>query len=62
VLHVGPYASEGESFARIVDAIQGAGLTARNAHLEIYLNDPRRTKPEKLKTVLLLELAATPSS
>ncbi len=57
VLHVGPYATEAESFARIVELVEGAGLVARNAHLEVYLSDPRRTKPEKLKTVLLLELA-----
>ncbi len=57
VLHIGPYATEAESFARIVETVEGAGLVARNAHLEVYLSDPRRTKPEKLKTVLLLELA-----
>jgi hypothetical protein len=57
VLHVGPYGQEGESFARIVEVVQGAGLVARNSHVEVYLNDPRRTKPEKLKTELLLELA-----
>jgi hypothetical protein len=57
VLHIGPYGQEGESFARIVEVVQGAGLVARNSHLEVYLNDPRRTKPEKLKTELLLELA-----
>ena len=57
VLHIGPYSTEGESFARITEVVKGAGLSARNAHLEVYLNDPRRAKPEKLKTVLLLELA-----
>jgi hypothetical protein len=56
VLHIGPYANEGESFARIVEMVEGAGLIAHHAHLEVYLSDPRRTKPEKLKTVLLLEL------
>jgi hypothetical protein len=57
VLHIGPYGQEGESFAKIVEVVQGAGLVARNSHLEVYLNDPRRTKPEKLKTELLLELS-----
>ena len=57
VLHVGPYAREGESFAKIVEVVQGAGLVPRNSHLEVYLNDPRRTKPDKLKTELLLELS-----
>ncbi len=57
VLHIGPYAREGESFAKIVEVVQDAGLVARNSHLEVYLSDPRRTKPEKLKTELLLELS-----
>lgn len=57
VLHIGPYATEAESFARISDALKGAGLVGGNAHSEVYLNDPRRTKPAKLKTVLLLEVA-----
>ena len=57
MLHVGPYATEGESFARIADMLKGAGIVGGNAHSEVYLNDPRRTKPAQLKTVLLLELA-----
>ena len=58
VLHIGPYAAEAESFARIATVLQQAGLATGNAHVEVYLNDPRRAKPAKLKTVLLLELAA----
>jgi hypothetical protein len=61
VLHIGPYATEGESFARIAKVMEEAGLMARNAHVEVYLSDPRRTKAEKLKTVLLLEVARPPS-
>ncbi len=57
VLHVGPYAREGESFAKIIEVVQGAGLVARSSHLEVYLSDPRRTSPEKLRTELLLELS-----
>ena len=55
-LHIGPYATEGESFARSATAVEDAGLMAGRAHVEVYLSDPRRTKAEKLKTVLLLEL------
>ena len=57
VLHVGPYGDEGAAFAKILSAVETAGLTPRHTHLEIYLNDPRRTAPTKLRTVLLLELA-----
>lgn len=56
VLHVGPYATEGQSFERIGAMVSEAGLKVRYEHLEVYLGDPRRTKPEKLKTVLLQEL------
>jgi hypothetical protein len=58
VLHAGPYGREGESFAQIVAVLERAGHRAANAHLEIYLNDPRRVAPQKLKTVLLLELVS----
>lgn len=57
VLHVGPYGREGESFARLLATLERAGRRPANAHLEIYLNDPRRVAPERLKTALLLELA-----
>jgi hypothetical protein len=58
VLHVGPYATEPESFARMDEAVAAAGLRRSRPHLEVYLSDPRRTKPEKLRTVLLGELEA----
>jgi hypothetical protein len=56
-LHVGPYAEEAVSFSRIRNALEREGRAAGEGHVEIYLNDPRRTKPENLKTVLLLEVA-----
>jgi hypothetical protein len=57
-LHIGPYSTEGQSFERIIAAIVRAGELAGTAHVEVYLGDPRRTKPEQLKTVLLLELGS----
>jgi hypothetical protein len=59
VLHIGPYAAEGESIARIAAMVEHAGLTTRNPHVEVYLSDPRRTKPKSLKTVLLVEVVAS---
>jgi hypothetical protein len=55
-MNLGPYADEGRSFAKIHEAVRAAGLAPRNRHIEVYLNDPGRTKPERLRTVLLLEL------
>lgn len=53
ILHVGPYADEPASFARVDQAIREAGLRRARPHVEIYLSDPRRTRPEKLRTILL---------
>jgi hypothetical protein len=53
ILHVGPYATEPASFARMGEALAAAGLRRAHPHVEVYLSDPRRSKPEKLKTVLL---------
>ncbi len=55
-LHVGPYDTEGETL-RAMDAFaaaQGYLLDCGSGryHHEIYLGDPRRCKPENLKTVL----------
>ena len=56
ILHLGPYADEPRSFARMKAVLDTAGLVAEHHHLEIYLNDPRRVAPAKLKTVLLKEV------
>jgi hypothetical protein len=34
------------------------GLRRARPHVEVYLSDPRRSKPERLKTVLLGEIEA----
>jgi hypothetical protein len=52
VLHVGPYAAETPTIARLHAAIEAAGLTARGRHHEIYVGDPRRSAPERLRTIL----------
>ena len=53
IMHIGPYSAEGPTLQRMhEDYIPANGLTETGYHHEIYLNDPRRTAPEKLKTVL----------
>jgi hypothetical protein len=52
VLHVGPYADEGPSIARLHAGIATAGYRPRGRHHEIYLGDPRRSAPERLRTIL----------
>lgn len=52
-LHVGPYSEEGPTLARLHDEFMPAnGLDWNGKHHEIYLGDPRRTAPEKLRTIL----------
>ncbi len=52
VLHVGPYAAEGPTIARLHAYIREQGYRPSGKHHEIYLSDPRRTAPERLKTIL----------
>lgn len=52
VLHVGPYADEGPTIERLHAFIEEQGYVKRGSHHEIYLGDPRRTAPERLKTIL----------
>lgn len=52
IMHIGPYAAEGPTIARLHRFIQENGYEIAGKHHEIYLSDPRRTAPEKLKTVL----------
>jgi hypothetical protein len=52
LLHVGPYAEEAPTIARLHEFVIAQGYELRGRHHEIYLGDPRRTAPERLKTVL----------
>lgn len=52
VLHNGPYATEPATIQLIVDFMEQEGLKKNGRHHEIYLSDPRKTAPEKLKTIL----------
>ena len=52
-LHIGSYDEEGPLLARLHEAIIPAGGYAfAGPHHEIYLGDPRKTAPSKLKTIL----------
>jgi hypothetical protein len=52
ILHVGPYADERPTIERLHAAIADAGFRPTGRHHELYLGDPRRAKPEKLRTLL----------
>ncbi len=52
VLHVGPYADEAPSIVRLHQGLAAAGYQPRGRHHEIYLGDPRRSAPERLRTLI----------
>ena len=53
VLHVGSYDDEAPVLAALHrEYLPEHGLTFNGRHHEIYLSDPRRTAPEKLRTIL----------
>jgi hypothetical protein len=51
-MHIGPYSEEPATLAKMDAFACENGYTLRAKHHEIYLGDPRRAAPEKLKTVL----------
>lgn len=52
-LHVGSYDDEAPVLAAMHEEfIPGAGLAMTGRHHEIYLSDPRRVEPAKLRTIL----------
>ncbi|MBT0773247.1 GyrI-like domain-containing protein [Kineosporia sp. J2-2] len=53
ILHVGSYEDEAPVLARLHgEFMPGRALTFNGDHHEIYLSDPRRTPPQKWRTVL----------
>jgi hypothetical protein len=55
IMYTGPYSAEGPTIKMLHDFIHEKGLVfdgLKQKHHEIYLSDPRRTAPEKLKTVI----------
>jgi len=52
ILYVGPYSEEPPTIVKLHDYIKDNGYKLRGKHREIYLNDMRRTAPEKLKTII----------
>jgi hypothetical protein len=55
VLHLGPYSAESPTIAALHAFIHQHGRRfdgRRHKHHEIYLSDPRRSAPERLKTII----------
>ena len=52
IMHIGPYSEEPATIAGMEEFARENGYTLEGKHHEIYLGDPRRADPAKLKTVL----------
>ena len=52
IMHIGPYSSEPETINQLKEFMKKNGLVENGLHHEIYLSDPRKTAPEKMKTIL----------
>lgn len=63
MMHIGPYSTEPETIRQLQDFMGQNALaedfTPNRRHHEIYLSDPRKTAPEKMKTVLRLPVKET---
>ena len=52
LMHIGPYSEEAPNIERLHRFIEDSGKQRRGLHHEIYLSDPRRAAPEKMKTII----------
>jgi hypothetical protein len=58
MLHVGPYADEPATIQAMIEFAATQGLEPHGHHHEIYLSDPRRVPPERLRTILRIPVHA----
>jgi hypothetical protein len=52
MLHVGPYRAEGPTMDAMLAFAKEQGLRFTGRHHEIYLSDPNRSSPDKMKTII----------
>lgn len=59
IMHIGPYSTEPETIEKIKDFMKDKGFTENGLHHEIYISDPRKTPPNKMKTILRQPITAS---
>jgi len=52
IMHIGPYSTEPETIQKITDFMKAKDFIENGLHHEIYISDPRKTSPNKMKTIL----------
>lgn len=58
ILYIGPYKDEHPTIDRMHEWARAQGYELHGLHHEIYLGDPRKSAPEKLKTILRMPIRA----
>jgi len=59
MLHVGSYEEENRTIEQMQAFATAHQLTATGEHCEIYISDPRRIPPERLKTILRMPVQSS---
>lgn len=57
VLHVGPYDAVDRSYRALAEYAEAHGLKLKSPGHEVYLSDPRRVPPDRLKTIVRMPVA-----
>ena len=52
IMHIGPYSTEPETIDSLMEFMAQNGQSVNGLHHEIYLSDPRKTEPSKMKTLI----------
>lgn len=52
MLHIGPYATEPETLSQMYQFMETSQVSISGLHHEIYLSDPRKIDPSRMKTIL----------
>jgi hypothetical protein len=52
IMHIGPYAAEAPTIQKLHQFIEDQGGELSGKHHELYLGDPRKSTPEKLRTII----------
>lgn len=65
IMYIGPYADEGPTIARLHAFIREQGYRfdgKEQKHHEIYLSDPRRAAPDKMRTIIRQPVTGIPTA
>jgi hypothetical protein len=57
ILHIGPYADEAPTINTLHEFIDCNGYTKRAKHHEIYLSNPSKADPVKMRTIIRQPIA-----